>query len=125
MLLYKNLVLVSRTGSDDDDGVPEPLTGQCMKTGPDESRFNHAYCDGRARVWRKAGDKCIPECLRLVNRNRIVSVIVWGVIGFHDVDNLVILNENMNADNYVRTLSENLLDSVENIFGDRNHPFMF
>ena len=31
----------------------------------------------------------------------------------------------MNADNYVRTLLENLLDSIENIFGDRNHQFVF
>ena len=48
-----------------------------------------------------------------------------GVIGYHSVGNLVILDENVNADNYVRTLSENLLYSVENIFGDRNHPFVF
>ena len=48
-----------------------------------------------------------------------------GVIGYHRVGKLVILDENVNVENYVRTLPENLLDSVENIFGNRNHPFMF
>ena len=47
--------------------------------------------------------------------------MVCGVIGYHGVGNLVILDESMNADNYVRTLSENRLDSA----GDRNHPFVF
>ena len=32
--LYKNWTLVSRTGSDDNDGVPEPSTGQYQTTGP-------------------------------------------------------------------------------------------
>ena len=39
--------------------------------------------------------------------------MVWGVIGYHGVGKLVIPYENVNADNYVRTLSENLLESVE------------
>ena len=43
-----------------------------------ESRFNLAYCDGSARVWRTAGEKYIPECLRIVDRTQIVSVMVWG-----------------------------------------------
>ena len=38
--------------------------------------------------------------------------MVWGFIGYHGVDNLVILVENVNAANYVKTLSENLHDSV-------------
>ena len=61
----------------------------------------------------------------MVNRNRIFSVIVWWVIGYQGIGNLIILDENVNADNYVRTLSNNLFDSVENIFGDRNYSFVF
>ena len=34
VLLYKKRPLVSRTDSDSDDGVPEPLTGQYQKIGP-------------------------------------------------------------------------------------------
>ena len=48
-----------------------------------------------------------------------------GVIGYPDIGNLIILDENVNADNNVRTLSENPLGFVENIFGHRNHPFVF
>ena len=58
--------------------------------------------------WRTAGEKYVTECLRMVSRNRIVSVMVWVVIGYHGIGNPVILNENVNADNYVRRLSENL-----------------
>ena len=44
-------------------------------------------------------------------------------IDYHSVSNLVILDENVNVRliNYVRTLSENLIDSAENII----HPFVF
>ena len=49
-----------------------------------------------------------------------------GVIGFRGLGNPVTFDENVNAeDNYAISLSENLLDSVGNIFGDRNHPFVF
>ena len=82
-----------------------------------DSRFNLAYCDERVRLWRTAGEEYISECLCMVNRNRIVFVMVWVVIGYHD--------ENLIADNYVRTLSENRLDSIENTLGNRNHPFVF
>ena len=127
----KKRTLVSRIGSDDDDCVLELLTGQCQKTGlayfsPIKQCILYiVYCDGWVRVWRTAREKYLPECLRMVDRNRIVSVMVWKVIGYHGVGNLVILDENVNADNYVRTLSENLLDSVENIVGDRKHAFVF
>ena len=67
----------------------------------------------------------IPECLCMVNRNLTVSVTRGGGIGYHGVGNLNILDENVNVENYLRTLSDNLLDSVENLCGDGNHPFVF
>ena len=82
VLLYKNWTLVWRTGCDDNDGVPElnwtvPDNWSWLLFS-DESRFNRAYYDGRIRVWRTTWEKYIPECLCMVNRNRIVSVVVWG-----------------------------------------------
>ena len=41
----------------------------------DESRFS---LDGSVRIWRTAEEKYIPERLRIVDINRIVSVMVWG-----------------------------------------------
>ena len=61
----------------------------------------------------------------MISKNRIFSVIVCEVIGYHRVGNVVILVENVNADIHVRIFSENIIDSVENIFGDRKHPFVF
>ena len=76
------------------------------------------------RVWRIGRGKDIPECLCMVNNNRNVSVMVVG-IGYHGDGNLIILDENLNVQNYVKTLSENFLDSTQNMFGDRNHPCVF
>ena len=39
----------------------------------DESRFDLAYCDVRVRVWVSTGEKYIPECLRMGNRNRFCN----------------------------------------------------
>ena len=54
------------------------------------------------------------------------NVYAWSIeIEYHGVDNLIVLDENVNADNYVRTLSQNFTDPAENIFGDRSHPSVF
>ena len=91
----------------------------------DESRFNLSFNDGRVRVWRSAGERYIPDCLSLVQRNSMMSVMVWGCVGYHGVGELVVLEQNVTAAAYIETLRENLHNSVENIFGDRNHPIIF
>ena len=58
----------------------------------------------------------MPEYLCMINRNRIVSIMVCGVMSYHGVGNLIILDENVNADNYVTTMSENLLDCVKKTY---------
>ena len=63
--------------------------------------------------------------IEIVSVMVVVVVVVVEVIDYHGVGNLIILDEDVNADNHVRTLSENLLDFVESLFGDRNHPFVF
>ena len=47
----------------------------------------------------------------------------WSCLLFSDESRFN--DENVSVENYVRALSENLLDCVENIFGDRNRPFLF
>lgn len=91
----------------------------------DESRFNLSYSDGRVRVWRTQGERYAPECLSEVQKRSSISVMVWGCIGYHGVGELVVLEENVTGRAYIETLRQNLLPSVENIFGDREHPFIF
>ncbi len=91
----------------------------------DESRFNLSYNDGRVRVWRTHGERFLPECLSQIQKNTTQSVMVWGCIGRHGVGELVVLTENVTAAAYIRTLEANLLNSVENIFGHREHRFIF
>ena len=55
----------------------------------------------------------MPENLGLVTRNT-VSIMVWGVISFHGVGELVLGDRNMKGEQYVHILDENLLQSVDN-----------
>ena len=91
----------------------------------DESRFTPMGNDRRARVWRSAGERFLPECQAKVVRNSPVSMMVWGCIGIHGVGNLVVLEENVTAAANIATLDQNLFASVQNIFGVREHPFIF
>jgi hypothetical protein len=91
----------------------------------DESRFALGMNDGRVRVWRSAGERFLPECQAKVMRFSPVSVMVWGCIGFHGVGELVVLTEKVTAAAYIRTLEGHLFSSVENIFGDPQHRFIF
>ena len=52
--------------------------------------------------------------------NRLCNGQRGSLASYHDVRNLIILDENANADNYVTILSENLLDSVENIWQQKS-----
>ena len=90
----------------------------------DESKFNLTFNDGRVRVWRSPGEEYQPENQGLVTRNT-VSIMVWGVVTFHGVGELVLVDGNMNGEQYVQILDENLLQSVENNYGDRDYSFFF
>ena len=91
----------------------------------DESRFSLGHNDGRVRVWRTHGERYLPECLSQVQRFNPQSVMVWGCVGYYGVGELVVLEENVTAAAYIRTLDQYLLSSVENIFGDRQHHIIF
>ena len=61
----------------------------------------------------------------MVTRNRIASVIVWGSLA-----TTVLAIWSFSMKTWMRTIisehcQKKLLGSVENIFGDRNHPFVF
>ena len=51
-----------------------------------------------------------------------VFVMVWGIISFHVVGNLAVIDGNVNADTYIEILEENLLESVKNMYGEPGYP---
>lgn len=91
----------------------------------DESRFNLAFNDGRMRVWRENGTAMEPENIAGVTRRCSVSLMVWGCVSYHGVGELVIVDGTMKSTDYIDILDHNLLDSVENMFGDAMIPFIF
>lgn len=90
----------------------------------DESRFNLSFDDGSVRVWRESNAAYDPTNLLLTTRNA-TSVMVWGCIGQYGVGDLVVVDGNLNNVQYRDILNEHLISSVENIFGDREYPFVF
>ena len=90
----------------------------------DESRFCLSFDDGRIRVWRTNGTAYHPGNLTFFTRNAL-SIMFWGCIGYHGVGELVMVEGNLAHAQYIDILDGYLLQSVENIFGDREHPFVF
>jgi hypothetical protein len=91
----------------------------------DEGRFNLGFNDRKANVWNTVGERYLTECLSLVRKNTLVSVRVWGCLGYHGVEELVVVKENISGEVYVNILTENLHQSVENIYGAEMHPSSF
>lgn len=68
----------------------------------DESRFNLWTHDGRVRVRRYAGQRCLPECIIERHSGRTPGVMVWGAISYHGRSNLLRIEGNLNSNRYVR-----------------------
>ncbi len=66
-----------------------------------------------------------PGNIAQVRRQGSSSVMVWGCITYVGVGELVVVDGNLNAVGYIEVLEQNLLQSIENILGDRNMPFLF
>ena len=90
----------------------------------DESRFDLSFGDGRVRCWRTNGEAYNPETFNFRSRSN-TSVMLWGCVSIHGPGNLVVVDGNMDQWRYIDTLEENLLPSVEAMFGDAQMPFIF
>ena len=90
----------------------------------DEARFNLSFDDGRVRCWRTIGEAYDSQVIALRSRST-TSVMVWGCISVHGTGELAVLEGNINHRDYIEVLDQNLLSSVENMFGHREHPFIF
>ncbi|GFT59901.1 transposable element Tc1 transposase [Trichonephila clavipes] len=68
----------------------------------DESRFNLWDHDGRIRVRRYAGERCLPECVIERHSGLTAKVIDWGAISYPGRSNLLRIEGNLNSNRYVR-----------------------
>ncbi|GFT25192.1 transposable element Tc1 transposase [Trichonephila clavipes] len=67
-----------------------------------ESRFNLWDPDGRTRVRRFAGERCLPECVIERHSGLILGVMVRGTISYYGRFNLLRIECNLNSKRYVR-----------------------
>lgn len=66
----------------------------------DESRFNIDFADGRRRTWRRRNERFSRCCIAQRNRYGGGSVMVWGAISWNHRTELVVINGNLNAQQY-------------------------
>ncbi|GFW69389.1 transposable element Tc1 transposase [Trichonephila clavipes] len=59
--------------------------------------FNLPDHDGRIRVRRYAGERCLPGCVIERHSGLTSGVMVWGVISFHGRSNLLRIEGNLNS----------------------------
>lgn len=99
-----------------------PQWGRIIWT--DESRFTLRHRDGRLKVWRLKGGNSYMKYTHPVVQGDGGSLHVWGAIWMNGKSNLVVLQRNVNAEEYRRILTEHLLpitSEMENyIFQDDN-----
>ena len=66
----------------------------------DESRFNLHHNDGRARVYRRRGERLNDACVYERDHYGGGSVMVWAGISLHSKTDLVVVQGNLNAARY-------------------------
>ena len=79
----------------------------------DESRFRLFRRDGRLRVWRTTDERHQQELVMPTVQGDGGSVHVWGAIARNWKSDLVILERNINSEEYRRVLTEHLLPLVD------------
>ena len=57
-----------------------------------------------------------PENIAGFTRRCFVSLMVWGCVSCHRVNELVIVDDTMKSTEYIYILDHNLLDSVDSMF---------
>ncbi|CAB4382790.1 unnamed protein product [Rhizophagus irregularis] len=83
----------------------------------DESRFALFESDGRVKVWRSPGEAYNKDCIQPTVKFGGGSVMFWGCFGWHGVGPLVVIDGNMNSDDYVNVLANHFIPWVNNYPG--------
>jgi len=87
----------------------------------DESRYNLSHADGRARVYRRQGERFAPVCVRQHDRFGGGGVMVWGGIMGRQKTRLIVIRGNLNAPRYI----DEVLNAKAIQFMRRNAPVVF
>ena len=75
----------------------------------DESRFALFQSDGQARVWRSPKETYNKDCIQLTVKFSEVSVMFWRGFGWHGVGPLVVIEGNMDSNNYINILANHFI----------------
>ena len=89
-----------------------------------ECRFGLKNDARSLRIWCTSAEANDPRYFQPVFKNS-VSIMFWGCIGPSGVGRLVFCEDSLNATKYIAILQNNLLQLVENVFGDDGRPFIF
>ncbi|GFW37119.1 transposable element Tcb1 transposase [Trichonephila clavipes] len=68
----------------------------------DESCFNLWEYDGRIRVRRSEGERCLPECVIERSSGLTPRVMVYGAVSYHRRSNLLRIEGTFNSNRDVR-----------------------
>ena len=72
----------------------------------DESRFCTGRADGRARVWRRCGERYADCCVYEADRWGGPNVMMWAGISYHYRTPLVVIDGNLTARRYIDEVLE-------------------
>ncbi|GBM29530.1 hypothetical protein AVEN_212249-1 [Araneus ventricosus] len=83
-----------------------------MEAWSDESRFLIRQIDGRVRVRRLPGEQLLPSCTADNTQAGGGDIMLWGTFSWAALGAVVVVEQTMNAANYL------------NIIADQLHPYM-
>ncbi|KAL7868504.1 hypothetical protein SRHO_G00098880, partial [Serrasalmus rhombeus] len=81
----------------------------------DESTFQIVFGSHGPRVLRAKEEKDYPDCFQC-KVQKPASLMGWGCVSAHGVDNLHICEGTINAERYIQVLEQHLLPSKQRLF---------
>jgi hypothetical protein len=91
----------------------------------DESRFSIVGNDGGARVLRMEGERFQERHIKETVKFGKGSVMVWGCFWAGGVSPLVVVEDTMNQDSYVKILADHFLPWLEELTSTEGDEFTF
>ena len=75
----------------------------------DETRIAMQFSDGRARVYRRRGERTSANCKLETDRSQGGSIMIWAGISQHTKTPAVVIRGNLNAERYQQEIVQNVL----------------